>query len=175
MDKRDSFVVYRSFLDAINQLPKAKRWDALEAIAAYAMDHEEPDLDRLGVAGSVFLVAKPLVDKNNRRYENGKLGGRPGQKNQTETKPKPNHNQTITKPKPNDNQTKPNHNQTVTKPEPNVNVNDNAYGLDPLKGSKPISRACEAPDGGAPATAAPPSADEIQELKTKLRRKGARG
>lgn len=157
MEKRDSFVVYRSFLDAINQLPKAKRWDALEAIAAYAMDHEEPDLDRLGVAGSVFLVAKPLVDKNNRRYENGKLGGRPGQKNQT-----------ITKPKPNDN-------QTVTKPEPNVNVNDNAYGLDPLKGSKPISRACEAPDGGAPATAAPPSADEIQELKTKLRRKGARG
>lgn len=140
MEKRDSFVVYRSFLEAIRTLPKTKRWDALEAIAAYAMDHVEPDLNQLGAAGSVFLVAKPLVDKNNRRYENGKLGGRPAQK---------------------------------TKPKPNVNVN--AYGLDPLKGSKPISRARVAPDGGAPAPAAPPSADEIQELKTKLRRKGARG
>lgn len=158
MEKRDSFVVYRSFLEAIRTLPKTKRWDALEAIAAYAMDHVEPDLNQLGVAGSVFLVAKPLVDKNNRRYENGKLGGRPAQK---------------TKPKPNDNQTEPNHNQTITKPKPNVNVN--AYGLDPLKGSKPISRACEAPDGGAPATAAPPSADEIQELKNKLKQRGARG
>lgn len=161
MEKRDSFLVYRSFIEAANTLPKSRRWDALEAIADYAMDGIEPDMNKLGVAGSVFLVAKPLVEKNNQRYENGKKGGRPkkdGEKNQSETKQKPNHNQTITKPKP------------------NVNVNDNVNGLDPLIGSKPFNADREAPDGGAPAPAEePPTAEEIQELKMKLRKEGARG
>ena len=161
MEKRDSFLVYRSFIEAANTLPKSRRWDALEAIADYAMDGIEPDMNKLGVAGSVFLVAKPLVEKNNQRYENGKKGGRPkkdGEKNQSGTKQKPNHNQTITKPKP------------------NVNVNDNVNGLDPLTGSKPFNADREAPDGGAPAPAEePPTAEEIQELKMKLRKEGARG
>ena len=156
MEKRDSFLVYRSFIEAANTLPKSRRWDALEAIADYAMDGIEPDMNKLGVAGSVFLVAKPLVEKNNQRYENGKKGGRPkkdGEKNQSETKPKPNHNQTITKPKP------------------NVNVNDNVNGLDPLTGSKPFNADREAPDGGAPAPAELVTADESEKLLEELKNK----
>lgn len=157
MEKRDSFVVYRSYLNSINQLPKAKRWDALMAIAAYAMDHEEPDMDKLGVAGTVFYVAQPLLDKNNRRHELAieREARKREAKAQTEHKPTTNEHKQGTNV--------------------NVNVNENAYVVDPLKGSTTISRARVAPNGGAPAPAAPPSADEIQELKTKLRRKGARG
>jgi hypothetical protein len=51
------------------------------------------------VAKSIFTLIKPNLDANQKRYENGKNGGRP--KNQTETKQKPKPNQTETKPKPN--------------------------------------------------------------------------
>lgn len=164
MERRDSFVVYRSYLNSINQLPKAKRWDALMAIAAYAMDHEEPDMDKLGVAGTVFYVAQPLLDKNNRKHE--LAIEREARKR--EAKAQTDHNPTTNEHR----QTTNEHKQGTNV---NVNVNENAYVVDPLKGSTTISRACEAPDGGAPATAAPPSADEIQELKNKLRAKGAIG
>jgi len=46
-------------------------------------------------------MVREQIDVNNRRRENGRLGGRP--KNQTETKPKPNRNQTVTKEEPNNN------------------------------------------------------------------------
>ena len=51
-------------------------------------------------------LCKPQIDANNRRFENGKKGGR---RNQTETKTEPKQNQTETK----------------TEPNVNVNVNDN--------------------------------------------------
>lgn len=108
---RDSFVFYRSFAEACRELPPEQFKEAVLAMCDYAMDDEDPEIE--GVAKALFLMAKPNIDANKKRYENGKTGGRP--KNQTITKPKPNHNQTVTKPKPN-------HNQTITKPEPNVDV-----------------------------------------------------
>ena len=50
------------------------------------------------VAHSIFTLMKPLIDINNKRFNNGCNGGRPPK---TETKQKPNDNQTETKPKPN--------------------------------------------------------------------------
>ena len=41
----------------------------------------------------MMAMVVPVIDTNNRRYENGCKGGRPSdKKNQTETKPKPNRN-----------------------------------------------------------------------------------
>lgn len=111
---RDSLVFYRSFADAAKYLSDDDRLRFFDGLVAYALDDQEPDFD--GPAAGMFLLIKPQIDANNRKYENGKRGGRPsnesveGFENQTETK------------------TKPNHNQTETKPKPNVNVNVNGNG-----------------------------------------------
>lgn len=128
---RDSVVFYRSFREAINNLPEEERLKAYDYIFDYAFDEKEPK-DK-GIATAIWNLCKPQIDANNQRYENGTKGGRPVRQkpndNQTITKTKPNHNQNITEAKPNDNQsitkTKPNDNQTITKPKPNDNVNDN--------------------------------------------------
>lgn len=98
--KYNSVVVYKSWIDTIKKLPigEIEKYDAIMAILDYGfngLDSEHWAVD----------MVREQIDVNNRRRENGRLGGRP--KNQTETKPKPNDN------------------QTETKEEPNVNVNDN--------------------------------------------------
>ena len=109
---RDSCVFYRSFFESIRLLPKKYQLQFYEALFNYALNEEPPE--RLsGSAAALFKALQPQIDANNRRYENGKKGGRPKQ-NQTETKTKPNNNQTKTKTKPNVNV--------------NVNVNGNGNG-----------------------------------------------
>lgn len=102
---RDSFVFYRSFYEAMQGLSDEQKGQCFEVLANYAINGIEPD-NMNPVVRLFFLMAKPIMDNNNQKYENGKLGGRP--KNQTETKIKPNNNQTITKPKPSENQTETN-------------------------------------------------------------------
>ena len=96
---RDSVLIYRSFWEALKKLPAEDRLSAITAIIDYGLDDIEPDVS--GVASAIFLMAKPLVDKNNTRYQNGIKGGRPKTREE------------------------PNENQTKTKAEANVNVNDN--------------------------------------------------
>ena len=104
---RDSFVFYRSFFESFSDLSKKDKLQLFDALCNYALNDIEPELT--GAPSAMFKLLKPQVDANNRRFENGKKGGRPT---------KPNNNQTITK-------AKPNNNQTITKPKPNVNVNVN--------------------------------------------------
>ena len=78
-------------------LPDEDQLKAYRAIIRYGLYGEEPNVD--GVAGAVYLLAKPQIDANNRRYENGKRGGRP---KRTETDPVDNHK--ITEMKTNVNQ-----------------------------------------------------------------------
>lgn len=99
---RDSLLFYRSFYEAAKSLNKTERLRFYDAILEYALDGVEPE--KTGSAFfALYTMAKPIIDANNLRFENGKKGGRPTKpnQNQTITKPKPNHNQTITKPKPN--------------------------------------------------------------------------
>lgn len=113
---RESIVFYKSFVEALKELPDEDRLRLYDAIFEFGIYGNEPELS--GIDAAVFTLVRPQIEANNRKYENGTRGGRP--KNQTITKPKPNNNQSITKPKPN-------HNQTITKAKPNdnVNVNDN--------------------------------------------------
>ena len=97
--KRDSFVFYRSFFEAIEKLKKNDKLTVYSHLCKYALGEDVGELD--GVPGAIFDLIKPQIDANLRRYENGTKGGRP----KTETKP--------------------NHNLDVTKTEPNVNVNVN--------------------------------------------------
>ena len=81
--ERDSMVFYKSFLDSVLSIADpGERLNALETILKYGIygDGEEPE----GIAKAIFLLAKPQIDANNKRYidgckgaEYGKLGGRP--------------------------------------------------------------------------------------------------
>lgn len=92
---RDGFVFYRSFREAIRELPEEERLKCYEVILDYALDEVVPN--EVGISSAIFKLIKPQIDANNKRYENGKKGGRG---NQTETKPKPNTNQDVTNNEP---------------------------------------------------------------------------
>lgn len=94
---RDGFVFYRSFFESFEDLSKKDKLTLFDALCNYALNDIEPELS--GTTAAIFKLLKPQVDANNRRYENGKKGGRP-KGNQAETKTKPNDNQTITKTEP---------------------------------------------------------------------------
>lgn len=66
---RDSVLFYRSFYDALKNIPSDERLKVYDAIMEYGMYDLDPDLD--GVALAIFLLAKPQIDANNKRYENG--------------------------------------------------------------------------------------------------------
>lgn len=110
---RDSVVFYRSFYEAVKELPPEEFKKSVSAIMEYGLNDLEPETS--GIERTIYLLSKPQIDANNKRYKNGTKGGRPI------TEQKPNNNQTETKPKPN-------HNQTETKAEHkekvNVNVKD---------------------------------------------------
>lgn len=67
---RDSVVFYRSFYDAIKNIPEADQLKSYTAIMEYAMNDVQPEID--GIALAIFLLVKPQIDANNKRYENGK-------------------------------------------------------------------------------------------------------
>ena len=112
---RDSFVFYRSFYDAIKDLPRDVQGEIYTAIMEYSLYGKETE-NLKPIARSVFTLMKPQIDVNNKSFENGKKGGRPKSGNepdgnQEETKEKPSNNQSETKSKPNVND--------------NVNANEN--------------------------------------------------
>lgn len=111
---RDSLVFYRSFYEALKCLPEDEYNKATKYIFEYALNEQEP-ADKQGMAYAVFILIKPQIDANNKRFENGTKGGRP------KTKIKPNENQSETKSKANVNV-----NENVND---NVNVNVNEKGI----------------------------------------------
>ena len=123
---RDSIVFYRSFYEAIKEIPLEEQGVVYNAIYGYALDGVEPELT--GIAKAIFLLVKPQIDANNTRYENGKKGGKAKiNQNVTETEPNSNQNLTEAEPKPN---------QDVTETEPNVNVNVNVNENDLKENTK---------------------------------------
>lgn len=102
---RDSLIFYRSFYEAIKELPEDMKAITYEAIFEYSLNFNEVALT--GLPKTIFKLIKPQLDANNKRFENGKKGGRKKQE-ETETEPKNNQN------------------QTKTEANNNVNVNNNA-------------------------------------------------
>lgn len=117
MKEKDSVVFYKSFYEAIKNIPDTEQLKLYNAIFQYSFTSEEPNLED-GIAKAMFTLMKPNIDSANARYtasvENGKRGGRP----RKETQQEPNKNPEETQPKPNQN-------QKETQQEPNENLNDN--------------------------------------------------
>lgn len=143
---RDSFVVYRSFYESLQDLPKKDRGVLLAAIFEYVLNDVIPT-NLTGANSAVWKLIKPQLDANNTRYENGTKGGRKKQfspnRNVTETEPKPNRHpnrkltDTLT-------ETEPNVNDNVNA---NVNGNDNAQS-ETEKNQKPLNNIFEDIDKG---------------------------
>lgn len=120
---RDSIIFYRSFYEAIKNLPRDVQGEIYTAIMEYGLYGNETE-NLKPVARSIFTLIKPQIEINNKRYSNGcKSGNKVPNTNQEPTKDEPNANQTRTKDEPNVNQTltkqEPKSNQTSTKDEPN--------------------------------------------------------
>lgn len=105
---RDSFIFYRSFYEAISELPKENQADTYNAIMQYALNQEEINLT--GISKAIFSLVKPQLDANYKKYENGKQ-----KKSKTVAKQKQNVSKTGTNV---------NDNENVNEND-NENVNDN--------------------------------------------------
>ena len=110
MDKRDSFIFYRSFYESINALPPENQLEIYQAIFEYSLDFTTKELD--GVSKAIFTLIKPQLDANNKKFINGLKGAKYGHKGG-----RPKEEKTPKKPLKNPKLT-PNVNV-------NVNVNDN--------------------------------------------------
>lgn len=91
---RESFIIYKSFIDSGKEIKnKNDRLAFYEAIFNFAIFGEELELS--GVAKAMFMLVKPILLANQKRYENGNKGGK------SVTKPEPKPNLDLTKPEPN--------------------------------------------------------------------------
>ena len=81
--KRDSFVFYRSFYEAIKELTDEEQLTMYKALAKYALEGELDELT--GVWKVVFTLVKPQLDANNKKYTDGKKGGRPPKTTEPDT------------------------------------------------------------------------------------------
>ena len=105
---REWFVFYQSFFNAGKNLPDEHRLAFYDRILQYGIDGEDvPSWDV--ICEAMFLLVKPQIDANNKRFLNGKLWaghwekwGRPKTKIENE---KPQENPTETPRKPQENPT----------------------------------------------------------------------
>ncbi len=119
---RDSFIFYRSFYEAIKEIPAEEQLQVYKAISIYALEQEEIGLS--GIAKAIFSLIKPQLDANYKKYENGK---------QSKSKTKANYKQNESKT-----ETNVNDNENV-----NVNENNNDNKSDScIDGSQNASESC---------------------------------
>ena len=111
----DSFVMYRSFHEALKELSREQYGNVMYAINEYALNGTTTE-DLSGIEKAVFLMAKPQLDANRLRRENGAQGGRPRKDNQ-----KPMVNEI-------ENQEKPMVIENCENEKPNENANENLNG-----------------------------------------------
>ena len=115
-DNGESFVFYKSFLDAIELLPEGEQLKAFKLIAHYGANGELPEGEQT-LANAIFLMAKPNIDATKEKRSNGKKGGRPAKETEK------NAEKEIEKPVVIENE-----NHRLSKPESNVDVNVNVDG-----------------------------------------------
>lgn len=98
MEERKQFTFYLSIFKAIRKIKKkTDRADAYDAICAYALFGEEPELEAMTDSVSIaFELIRPVLDASRRKSKSGKQGG--SKPKQNESKPEANGKQTGSKP-----------------------------------------------------------------------------
>lgn len=86
--RREQFTFYRSYYDALKNLPEKERAKVLFAILEYALDEQEQNKLE-GVCAACFLLIRPTLDSGRIKAAN--------RKNKTKTNEKQNENKAETK------------------------------------------------------------------------------
>jgi hypothetical protein len=80
---KESFVFFRSFFEAIEEIDEKKQLKLYKSIANFALNGEKPT-DLKGIEKAIFSLIEPQITASSKRYEvskkcgeYGKLGGRP--------------------------------------------------------------------------------------------------
>lgn len=122
MAEKESFVFYASFYEALQDLKDKERLKMYDAICELALNNKETKMT--GLTKTIFTLIKPQILANQKRYENGKKGGRPKKETNGLQKEKTNgfENKKTTGYEKAETKTKPNVNVNVNE---NVNDNDN--------------------------------------------------
>lgn len=106
--ERKQFTWYRSYYDALKEIPAEEFRDIVLAVCAYALDGEEPELS--GVARAIFTLIRPTLEVGRSKAENrSRAEQTPRSAEQTGNRPE----QTKNKPEQTQNKRK----QTDNKPE----------------------------------------------------------
>ncbi|MGM9642948.1 MAG: DUF6291 domain-containing protein [Eubacteriales bacterium] len=92
---RNQFTFYKSYYDAIQELPKRDQSALILAICAYAI-YETPPKSLSIAASTAFKLIKPTLDSGRKKAENGALGGQANGK-QSESKREANEKQSESK------------------------------------------------------------------------------
>lgn len=107
-------IIYRSFFEAISEIPKENQAEVWQAVFEYGLNFKDVELN--GLSKTIFTLIKPQLDANIKKFHNGK---KPKQK-QNQIKNEANDKQQLSK-------TEAKQKQSISKTEANVNdnVNDN--------------------------------------------------
>lgn len=111
--EKSSFTFFKSYYDAIKEIPEEYQLELYNAIFEYYFEGKEPE-NLSSISKAMFILIKPNIDSSIKKYsanqENGKKGGRPrnNSKNEEETsqnktEEKSNKNPKITQQKPKEN------------------------------------------------------------------------
>lgn len=70
--ERAQFTFYRSYYEAIQELPKKDQTAVLLAICAYALDNKAPELS--GTSSAIFRLIRPTLDAGRKKAMGGHRG-----------------------------------------------------------------------------------------------------
>jgi uncharacterized phage protein (TIGR02220 family) len=91
-DTRDSMVIYRSFFESLKGIDKETQADVWNAI--FEMGFNENEVELNGIAQTLWLLIKPQILANRKRYKNGKQPKTKQIESKIEAKPKQNESKT---------------------------------------------------------------------------------
>jgi len=115
---RETMIVYRSFFESLKGCEKEVQADVWNAIFEMGFNQKEVELD--GLSKTLWLLIKPQIEANLKRFLNGSKPKQKQNKSETEAKPKQELSETEAKPK-----------QELSETEANNNNNKNNNNLIP--------------------------------------------
>ena len=148
--ERKQFTWYRSYYDALKELPAEEFRDIVLAVCAYALDGEEPELS--GVARAIFTLIRPTLEvgrskaENRSRTEQTSISAEQGSNKPEQTQNKP--EQTKNKRKQTDNKPEQTRKEKEKEKEREKESENDSY--------------CSPPPPSGPKRFVPPTLAEVQ-------------